>query len=274
LFWVGEIVVAAIAARNETGVEHARGLDLTIIAGPQHLTPVAPLGADFDASSDGSLLVLGKSRLYEVPEGGNDLVDTGIEHPPNSLAFDGRGVALSITDGYLGVLSGGDDKARAGVPLPYVDARLAPSSHAGAVYLFGGLDGDYRLYRFFEGGTFQVLLETDEPIVAAADSKTEVYAATARLIARIASPRPIVMFRAPSGWGPITSVAAADDGLVFFSTPAKIFALKGGIALSIVNNSGGALRLRGDKLYVLDPQRDLLYVLRPASLALFKRAEK
>jgi hypothetical protein len=275
-FWTVEIVFATIDARNETAVEHVMGLDVTIIAGPRSLTPVAPLGADFDATSDGSILLRGKSQLYEVPKGATDVVDTGIAHPPTSFALDGRDVALSITDGYLGTLSGGDEKARAGVPLPYLDARLAPSSHAGAIYMFGGLDRDYRLYRFFEDGTFQVLLETDEPIVAAADTKAEVYAATGRLIVRIASPRPTVMFQAPSdpGWGPIISIAAADDDLLFFSTPGRVFALKGGIALSIVNDSGGALRRRGDRLYVLDPHRDLLYALSPASLAMFKRTGK
>jgi hypothetical protein len=45
--------------------------------------------------------------------------------------------------------------------------------------------------------------------------------------------------------------------------------VKGLVAISIINDSGGALQLRGDRLYVLDQVRQLLYTVEPASSALF-----
>ncbi|MDE1940143.1 MAG: hypothetical protein KGI68_14065, partial [Alphaproteobacteria bacterium] len=65
--------------------------------------------------------------------------------------------------------------------------------------------------------------------------------------------------------GPIRSLAVTADGVILFSTDAKVYALLGPNALSIVNNAGGTLRVRNGSLYVLDRQRKILFSLHPAS---------
>lgn len=186
-------------------------------------------------------------------------------HQPESFALDRNGAMLAVADGYFGVLNR-DGRIVDGVPLPFSNMRLAPSSHMGAVYLFGGAQKDYRLYRFIDDGTLQILLETDEPIIAATDNGRSIYAATASTILHIKSGTPDVLFKAPADFaGHIRSLAITEDGVVLFSTDAKVYALLGPNALSIVNNAGGILRVSNGSLYVLDRQRKILFSLRPAS---------
>jgi hypothetical protein len=273
--WLIEYVASVAAVRGETKVTHAGGLSLSSILGPVGLDDIGRLGPDFDVTSGDAVLLRGGNRLYAVEAGRHDLSDLGLPEPPESFALDNADVMLTVSDGFLGTLSE-DGKPLAGVPLPYPGARLVRSVHSDSVYLYGGKGGDFRLYRFLEDGTLQVLLRANEPIVAAADTANGVFAATATKIVRVGWPQAILLFKAPEepGWGPIVSLAAAEDGLVFFSTPTRIFALKGGTALSVVNDSGGALRRRGDRLYVLDGRRRLLYALSPASLTLFGSATR
>jgi hypothetical protein len=159
-----------------------------------------------------------------------------------------------------------------GFVLPYDQARVAPSVRPGVVYLFGGApQGAQRLYRFTDAGTLNVLLDSPEPIVAAADTAQDVYAATPRMVVKLGDTAPEAVFRAPDdpAWGPIVSIAAAPDGLLFVSTPKRVYAVFRRRAVSIVNDSGGSLRLSGQSLYVLDRGRGLLYALSPASPAMF-----
>lgn len=268
--WAIELAIAMVSARNETRIIHANGMRMDAILGPDDLDGPALSNTDFDVTSAGGILLRNGNSLYEVPPGTQDLSDLGLAEPPDSLALDSKDAVLAVTDRFFGAISR-DEKTRTGVPLPYSGARLARSVQDGAVYLFGGIQGDHRLYRFIDDGTFQVLLQTPEPIVAATDTKDAVLAATAKLIVRVAWPKPVLLFKAPAepGWGPIVSLAAADDGLIFFSTPGKVYALRGGVALTVVSDSGGSLRMRGDRLFVFDGKRRLLYALSPASMAMF-----
>jgi len=76
----------------------------------------------------------------------------------------------------------------------------------------------------------------------------------------------VVFAAAPYPWGPIDSICASPDGQqLFFSTPERVYTLGEGKALSIVNNSGGSIRLRAGRLYVNDRRRRLLYRLTPKS---------
>lgn len=272
LLWAIEFTAGVFVARSETRIVHADGLTATVLLGPADLDGLGALGDDFDIAQSNSAVLDAGRRLYEVDADSGGLTDLDLPKAPDSFAFDNNDVMLTVSDGFLGMLNDSGTPV-AGVPIPFANARLARSAQDGAVYLMGGKDGDYRLYRFLEDGRFQILLQSAAPLVAAADNKTGTYAATASLILRIASPQPVVMFKAPDepGWGPILSLAAAPDGLLFFSTPKRIYALKGGIALSVVNNSGGILRLRGARLDVLDRGRRLFYTLAPASLALFTK---
>ncbi|MFA6986574.1 MAG: hypothetical protein WC213_10240 [Arenimonas sp.] len=271
LFWLIEIGVQATRLLGETEVAHAGGMAITTLLDPEALRALGALDGDFDVTSTGVVVLRAGERLYAVDPESNEAADLALAEVPDKFAFDTQDAMLTVADGFLGSLAP-DGTPVDGVPLAYRDARLAASVHPGAINLFGGKSGNHRLYRFLEDGSFQVLLQTDQPLIAVADSAHGTYAATQGMIVRVAWPEPVVMFKAPQapGWGPIQSVAAAGDGLIFFSTPTSVYALKDGIAVSVVNDSGGYLRLRGNLLYVLDAKRRLLYTASPASMAIFR----
>jgi hypothetical protein len=181
---------------------------------------------------------------------------------------------LTVSGGYFGMLDENGDLVQ-GIPLPSPDVQLAPSVHEGATYLFGKSGDHHRLYRFIDDGTLQVLLESGQPIVAAADSETAMFAATSSAILRITAGTPETLFTAPDDFaGPIRSLAVTADGIVLFATDARVYALLGPDALSIVNDAGGSIRVRDGSLYVLDPTRQLLFRLRPASAQLFAEVSR
>lgn len=258
--------------REETALTHLAGLRSEVLLDPAELRALGPLGADFDVAADGSVLFAAADGLHEAMPGAGIATALRLPVTPDSFAFDRGGALLVTADGFLGRI-GADGGAVPGVPLPDIGARLSPSLRPGAVYLIATHLGGARLYRFFEDGRYQVLLESDRPLVAATDDREHVYAATTDMIVRLAEPQPIVMFKAPDGeWPGIRSLAATDEGLLLFSTPEKVFALRNGVALSIINDSGGDLRVRDGRLYVLDGRRALLYSLSPASATMFPEA--
>jgi hypothetical protein len=240
------------------------------------LTPLAvrrlgAIGQDFAVSPTGSIFLnLDNSYAQLRPGGAQVRRAANPPAPINSLTLDASGHLLTVAGGYLGVLTS-DPATLHALVLPYDDARLAPSSRPGVVYLFGGAGGTQRLYRFTESGVLNALLDSPDPITGAADNEQDIYAATADQVVRLGRDRPEVVFRAPGdpAWGPIISVAVAPDGLLFISTPRRVYAVMHRRALSIVNNSGGALRLVGEALFVFDGRRGLIYSLSPASAAMF-----
>jgi hypothetical protein len=253
---------SAVSVINSAHVEHlldphdfgagAIGTDLGVTAAPA-----------IALALDGKLRAV--DRLDSISPRVREIEVIGQQ--PDSFALDSNGAMLAVAGGYFGVMDE-SGQIEEGVPLPFSGMRVAPSSHAGAVYLFGGAAKNYRLYRFIDDGTLQVVLETDVPIVAAADNGTAIYAATASAILKIKAGTPDVAFRAPEG-ETIQSLAIGKDGLVFFSTSSKVYALLGPNALSIVNDAGGTLRVRNGVLYVLDSQRRILFNITPASSQLF-----
>ncbi|MGD0722100.1 MAG: hypothetical protein ABR970_13770 [Roseiarcus sp.] len=233
------------------------------------------IGPDFGVTADGAIAFSAGGALHALARGGRTQTIDIDGDPPESFVVDASGPMLGIVDGYLGLL-GEDRRFGAARPLPKAPMRLAPSVRPGVFYLSGGAAGDYRLYRFIDDGALQLLMASHEPIVDAADSARDVYAATASEILKIRAGQPDVLFHAPDDdfGGPIRSLAVAEDDLVLFSTDTKVYALLGGAAISIVNDAGGILRIRGDALYVLDPKREILFALRPASSRLFDAALK
>ncbi len=192
---------------------------------------------------------------------------------PTSFALDAGGPMLGVAGGYLGLLDENGQFTKS-IPLGFDGMRVAPSINQGVVYLFGGAGDAYRVYRLIEDGTMQTLLECGEQIVSVADNQTSVFVATANHVMRIQAGTPQVLFTSPSSGfdGPIRSIAATEDGLVLFSTDKKVYALMGPNALSIVTNAGGTLHVLDNVLYVLDPNRKILFSVAPASLQLLHEA--
>jgi hypothetical protein len=233
-----------------------------------------PFAGDFDVTSSSTVVVRNGEHLYEIrtPFGEGVFSAVPVKGPaPDSFAVDNDDVLLTVAGGYFGML-GPEGEPVDAVPLPDQQMRLAHSMLNGVIYLYGGSGADYRLYSFAENGAFRILAQLDEPITAVADNQKSVYIATANSLFRLRDSHVSLLFKIPEGEieSPIVSVAAAPgDDLLFFSTRTKVYALRGAAALSIVNNSGGGLRLRGETLYVLDGTRGLVYTLSPATRGLF-----
>lgn len=283
LLIIGASTVAAIALafslsyRQAEAGSHVAEVRVASAASVRHLLgpadfPAGAIGDDFGVANSSAVAfaVGGRLRVAEDLDASTPHVaEIAVQgEQPRSFALDAGGALLAVTDAYFGLLDENGQVGKA-VPLPYPGMRLAPAQRAGAIYLFGGADRDWRLYRFLADGGLQVVLRADKPIVAVADSGKEIYVATAGVVMRIRPGTPELLFAAPQGWQ-LRSLAVAEDGQVFFSTQDKVYALLGPNALSIVNDAGGSLRVRDGALYVLDPRRRLLFDLRPASRQLFK----
>lgn len=265
----------ALADREATSIAVIGGAHIERLLGPRDFAALGgPIGPDFGVTSSGAIVFQAGGALRVIDptrastSGTRDIALAGAV--PDSFSLDPRGTMLTIANGYFGMLNERGEIVPA-VPLPYRNAHLAPSVHDGAAYLFGGGAKPYRLYRLIDDGTLQILLQSADPIVAAADTESAMFAATASVILRLKAGTPTVLFKTPQDGfkGPIRSIAVTADGIVMFATDTKVYALLEPNALSIVNDAGGSLRLRDGVLYVLDPTRRMLFSLRPASAQLF-----
>lgn len=269
-FLVCWTVLFVVDVRQSTNVVAANGLHIDYMLSPQDAGSARALGNELDVTPAGVAIVRVNGHLAKIGPN-QSLDDLGLDHADiASYAVDDSDTMLTVSRGYLGTLDR-DGKPLHAVPLPYDNAKLAHSQRPGVVYLFSGDGSDYRLYGFQEDGLFEILLRADEPIVAATDTADDIFAATADRVVRITPQGARQVFALPVGsdLGPIVSIAAARGGPLFVSTNSAVFAVSGLVAISIINNSGGTLQLRGNRLYVLDVRRQMLYVAFPASEALF-----
>jgi len=259
------------AMRDETAIQAIGSATIVRVLGPDDFAS-GDFDPDFAVASDGTVVVERDAMLSAVTGGTFGPTITPLEvHAPDritSFALDSNDTMLTIAGRYFGKLDA-DGTATSSIPLPYDNAQLAPSAGYGAVFLFGGTPGDHRLYRFVENGTLQILLQSNDPIVAAADNPYGVYAATANAILKIEAGKPRVLLVVPPDIGAIVSLAVSLDGQLFFSTVTRVYALTAEGAVSIVNDAGGTLRLRAGRLYVMSRERRMLFSLSPASRALF-----
>jgi hypothetical protein len=232
-------------------------------------------GEDFDVTSSATVILKNGRYLYEIGQPFEKELFSPVKvngATPGSFAVDHDDTLLTVAGGYFGML-GESGKTVDAVPLPLDNMRLAHSALDGVIYLYGGAESDYRLYSFAENGAFRILLQLEEPITAVTDNQQSVYVATGARIFRLRDGKVSQLLNTggPNSAGPISSVAVTPgDDVVFFSAGARVYAMRGAGALSIVNNSGGALRLRGETLYVLDYDRGLVYTLSPATRKLFE----
>jgi hypothetical protein len=263
------VAVYASAERRNTRLALVGGLAVDYLLTPSDMARLGrSLDADFAVLPSGHLLLGAGADLYSLSTGDSPTLQLlALRGPhPQSLTADQDGTLLTVADGFFGMVNA-EGEALDAVPLPLPSMRLVASAAPGVVYLFGGEGSDFRVYRFAETGEFQILLQTDETIVGVADTAGTVYVATPTRILRVDAAGPAVLLTGGTAEldGGILSLAATSDGGVLFSTCSRIYALQGGAALSVVNDSGGSLRLRGETLYVLDPVRRLLYGLRPVT---------
>jgi len=255
--------------RNAAALVTLGNIKIEYLLSPSQMYELGTIGEDFDVASSGSVILRGGNDLYQIngPDASDSTGRVPLKGPlPDSFAVDSENTLLTIADGFFGLRNEAGEIQQA-VPLPYDHMRLARSRHRGAVYLFGGANNDYRLYHFSDNGDFHLLFQSDKPIQSVTDSDRWTYLATDNLILRIDQDKPTVIYSSPKEDGadaPITSITvSADDAALYFSTPTEIFLLTGAVGISIVNNSGGELRLRNGKLYALDRTRGMLYTAQP-----------
>jgi hypothetical protein len=268
----------AFAVRKDTAVTAIGSAHIERMLGPRDFAALGgPIGRDLGVTHGGAVVFWAGAALLVVDPARAPLPEVDVialSAVPDGFALDPSGTMLTVSGGYFGMLNA-DGELVQGIPLPSPDVQLAPSVHEGATYLFGKSGDHHRLYRFIDDGTLQVLLESGEPIVAAADNETAMFAATGSAILRIKAGTPETLFTAPDDFaGPIRSLAVTADGIVLFATDARVYALLGPNALSIVNDAGGSIRVQDGALYVLDPTRQLLFSLRPASAQLFAEVSR
>jgi hypothetical protein len=258
-------------AQRQSRVGTLAGFDVQYVLRAAGFEALGGVGADFDVTSSGTIVLAAQRGLVEIDPRQEPPSALDLGAAPASLAVDSGDTVLAVTDEGFGRL---DPQGRiaAAVPLPFPGMRVSRSADAGAIYLYGGEPATgFRLYQLRASGELDVMLRLEEPIVAVADSRKATYVATADAIYRIpAGGREIALllpFDAAAFDGKLVSIAAAeDDASLFFATERRVYAFRDRGGLSIVNDSGGPIRLRGERLYVLDPARRLLYVLQPLGI--------
>lgn len=268
------LVVWIRAAEDNTAdkVRVMKGVEVNYLLTPKRTASFAPpFGRDFDVAASGNIIIADSGSLLELEPDGQTLTAAKVNGDipaPDSFALDDGEVLLTIAGDYFGQLDEGE-YSRA-VPLPVKGMRLAPSANAGTVYLFGG-EGvvSRRLYAMHRDGKFNVLVDLPEAVTAVADTQHAIYVATASEIYRVQGPVLQLVIRLPENTQPVVSLAAsADDKLLYFASPRRVYALHGLAAISIVNDAGGMLRMRNGNLYLWDQARSLLVSLTGVETAL------
>ncbi|HET8892067.1 MAG TPA: hypothetical protein VFQ41_24430 [Candidatus Angelobacter sp.] len=236
------------------------GVGLEYVLTPERCAALggAP-GNEFDVTPNQSVVASNGNGLLEITTTSDGIqADRLAEKTPDSFSLDGQGSVLSISGRYFGQLESGE-YSRA-VPLPYSGMRLMGSSLPGVAYLIGGQqESAHRVYAFFSDGTLQIEAEVPEPVVAVADNQSAVYLATSHAILRVTANDIAPVFRLPASLDDITSLAvAADDKALYFATAKETFVLSGLSAVRLLQDLGGVLRMRNDRLYVWSLERQIL----------------
>jgi hypothetical protein len=255
------LAVGAVRQQQRSAVAANAALDLTFIAPSGALARLGELAPDFDVDSRGNVLLVPQS-------GGLAMIDDdgALDSEPagnrrfDSAAFDGDTI-LGTSGGYFGRLNAAGlfDE---GVPLPYNAARLFRTVDPGTVYLVGQYQGEWRIYRFAEQGKYRIVLASIEPIVAVADGPRAVWAATPARVLKLDATGAHAAFVAPKGpgFGAITGLAISPNGDPIIATDHAVWIANArGEADTLVNDAGGELRQRGQRTYVLDRKRGLLF---------------
>ncbi len=221
---------------------------------------IGPLGPNFDVTSDGNIIIRSGQVLLEV-ETSDDGVTTDKVSPalaPDDFVLDRGSTLLTISGRFFGQLE--DDGYTKAITLPDNGMSLASSSNEGAVYLFGGLnDSLHRVYRLSADGQLRVIASLPSKIMSIADSQKAIYVATEREVYRVSRKRISLVIRLSDDTDSIVSIAASpDDKAIFFASDKNVYLLHGLVAIAVIKDTGGQLRLRNENMYLWDQRRRLL----------------
>lgn len=270
-------LLAVVLSRVEgstrpTEISRLQGLKVSYRVTPDIWARLAPVVQDYGVTSAGRLFLQTAKGLVEIDHDGDTPALASADTTITSLAIGADDHAMTVAKGFLGVLQADGRPVLAG-PSPYSGARVMPSSVAGAVFLISRSQRGWDVHRFQENGLTQWTAALDEEPVAVADTRSDLFVATPAHVLRISKSGPSVVFAAPRdpAFGSIVSAAVSADGTLYVATATRVFqVLAQGRAISIVNDSGGALRWRDGVLWVLDPNRKLVYALSPTGRTLLE----
>jgi hypothetical protein len=173
-----------------------------------------------------------------------------------SLA-DSNGLLVVIREGRLGWYEPGG-KIREKFVLPLKDMKIM-AGKGERLYLYGAHDKGSRVY-LLEEGKVLLLLEIPRGRITALTAIGErLFLAVENVIyTLIRGERPGVLFVA-AGEREIRSLAPDPlAGLLYFSAGESVYAMRAGVAVTVMRGLKGFLRYSGKSLFVLDPERKWL----------------
>ncbi len=259
---LGCMFYACNTVKEEHRLSILKGLNVDYILTPENVISLPlPIDKCFEATLTGSIILRCGSQLIELEpssDGTNAHKINVNDSAPDSYTIDQDGALLTVSGYFFGQME--EASFSKVLPLPTLGMLVKTSIYPGTVYLFGGVKNENnRLYAIHRDGNFTIIVELPDPIVSVTDTKDIIYLATNNEIYSVSPKSVNVVIRLPENSDPITSIEVSPDNeILYYATANKVFALHGLAALSIVNNAGGFLRLRGEKLYLWDSQQKIL----------------
>lgn len=167
-----------------------------------------------------------------------------------AMAFTADGALLVVSGRALGVVTA--NGFRRLVALPADGMRLVAAG-PGEVLAFAG----EHLYRVTAKGRVEHLLQAPAPIDAVAADATRIVVAVGRAVIELGARGPELLVQVPSR---LTGLAFGPGGGLFAASASGVEWLANGKRAPVISGKGGALRVRGDALYVLFEDEGLLKV--------------
>lgn len=169
-----------------------------------------------------------------------------------SLALS-AGVLVTIQDNRLGFYREG--AIRDQIELPRSEMRVVAGSKT-RLYLYGSHGGGSTVYLLDEGNVLP-LLEIQRGIISALTAIGErVFFAVDNVIYAVAKgEQASLVFVATGEQNVLSLVADPLAGVLYFSAGETVYAMRAGVAISILRGLAGFLRYSKNALFVLDPER-------------------
>ncbi len=214
-------------------------------------------GHHFAVLGDGRVIVLTRGGEFFDLRAGRQLP---AQAPLKVSAFTADGpLLITVRQGRLGWYEQGVIKEGLQLPQDRMGIVAGPGKR---LYLFGPRGQGSAIY-LLEDSQAALLVEMPQGVISAlAVSGPRLFFAVGGEVYTVApGERPALLFLA-AGQPRILSLAADPlSGMLYFATADCVYAMRAGVAVSILKGLGGPLCYAGDALYVLDPKRKALVKL-------------
>ncbi|MEP6667627.1 MAG: hypothetical protein ABJF10_00655 [Chthoniobacter sp.] len=256
-------------SRASYGPPQAEALDL--IVAPGLLVEILPSAgslrdekfAAFDVSPEGDVLVSIGPRVVEM-ESGEDVFTEKVS--VHSFAFVRDALAVIDMQGRLGFLAQGKFETVGDPPVPH--CKLLPSTdHTRLFFLREGYDNGNNIPALLSMNSEsepEILTGSFSALQTAGGDMLQTYFSDRHALFRILAPgSPSFVFVLPDSKLSITGIVVAGT-VLYFASEKAVYVLQDGIAVPLVIGLGGALRMAGGSLYVLEPEHGRVYRITPS----------